>query len=53
MMYSKPITQRAKCKYDMMPKTQEVTIDAGGKVPGNFSASYMKTEKSCGCGCGA
>jgi len=52
MMYSKPITQRAKCKYGNMPVNQEVTIDAAGKKPGNFSASPMKIKKGCGCGCG-
>lgn len=52
MMYSKPITQRAKCKYGSMPAAQEVTIDAGGKTPGNFKASPMKMKGSCGCGCG-
>jgi len=51
-MYSKPITQRAKCKYGSMPAAQEVTIDAGGKTPGNFKASPMKMKGSCGCGCG-
>ena len=52
-MYSKPITQRAKCKYGMSAPSQEVTIDAAGKIPGNFSASPMKMKKGCGCGCGA
>ena len=52
MMYSKPITQRAKCQYGSMPAAQEVTIDAGGKTPGNFKASPMKMKGGCGCGCG-
>ena len=51
-MYSKPITQKAKCNYGKMPATQEVTIDAAGKIPGDFSASPMKIKKGCGCGCG-
>ena len=51
-MYGKPITQRAKCKYNKMPVTQEVTIDAAGKKAGDFSASPMKMKKGCGCGCG-
>lgn len=50
MMYSKPITQRAKCNHSSMAPTQEVTIDAGGKVPGNFKASPMKKHSGCGCG---
>jgi len=52
MMYSKPITERAKCKYGSMARTQEVTIDAGGETPGNFKASPMKMKGGCGCGCG-
>jgi len=48
----KPITQKAKCKYGSMPRTQEVTIDAAGKMAGNFEASPMKMKGSCGCGCG-
>ena len=51
-MYPKPITERAKCKYGSMARTQEVTIDAGGETPGNFEASPMKMKGSCGCGCG-
>lgn len=51
MMYSKPITQKAKCKYSGTAMRQEVTIDAAGKIPGNFEASPMK-KISCGCGCG-
>jgi len=37
MMYSKPITERAKCRHENMPPSQEVTIDAAGKIPGNFA----------------
>jgi len=48
----KPITQKAKCKYGSMPRTQEVTIDAAGKKAGNFEASPMKMKGGCGCGCG-
>jgi len=49
---TKPITQRAKCKYGSGMTSQEVTIDAAGKKAGNFSASPMKMKGSCGCGCG-
>lgn len=52
MMYSKPITQRAKCNYSKLALSQEVTIDGAGKIPGNFEASPMKMKGSCGCGCG-
>ena len=48
----KPITQKAKCKYGSMPRTQEVTINAAGKMAGNFEASPMKMKGGCGCGCG-
>ena len=49
MMYPTPITQRAKCQHTGMPKMQEVTIDAAGKTPGDFSASPMKMKGGCGC----
>ena len=51
MMYSKPITQKAKCMYSGNAPRQEVTIDAAGKMVGNFEASPMK-KMGCGCGCG-
>ena len=52
MMYSKPITQRAKCNYSKLAPSQEVTIDAAGKTPGNFEASPKNMTGSWGCGCG-
>jgi len=45
----KPITERAKCKYGMTPKTQEVTIDAAGKKVGNFSPCKKCGKIGCGC----
>ena len=51
-MYNKPITQKAKCNYNKLAPSQEVTIDAAGKVRGDFEASPMKMKKGCGCGCG-
>tara|TARA_R100001377_G_scaffold68654_1_gene43938 strand:+ start:368 stop:520 length:153 start_codon:yes stop_codon:yes gene_type:complete len=41
-MYPKPITERAKCKYKNMPVRQEVTIDAAGKIPGDFAVAAAK-----------
>jgi len=38
-MGSKPITQRAKCKYNSAPTNQEVTVDAGGKKPAKMPSS--------------
>jgi hypothetical protein len=53
MMYSKPITQRAKCNYSSAnPLREEVTIDGAGKIPGDFSHSPLKKKGGCGCGCG-
>lgn len=45
----KPITERAKCKYGMMPKNQEVTIDAAGKKVGNFTPCKKCGKIGCGC----
>lgn len=41
-MGSKPITQRAKCKYNNMPINEEVTIDAAGTKPAKLPSSPMK-----------
>ena len=49
-MYNKPITQRAKSS-SRLAISQEVTIDAAGKIPGDFKHSYMNNKKGCGCGC--
>ena len=51
-----PITKKVQMHRGTPPANQEVTIDAAGKIPGNFSRckKYGKIGCSCGsdCGCG-
>jgi hypothetical protein len=44
----KPITERAKQGRGIAP-SQEVTIDAAGKKPGNFSPCKKCGKMGCGC----